>query len=52
MSDSLTQLSQEFLNRITTALQAGDGDQLAEIIFDAEMEDEVPTQLDLEWYEQ
>jgi hypothetical protein len=52
MSKSLTPLAQEFLNRITNALQAGNGDLLGDIIYDAEMEDGVSAQLDLDWYEQ
>jgi len=40
------------VNRLTQALNQGDGNELADIVFDAEQEDEIAAQIDLEWYEQ
>ena len=50
--DSLCPLAQEFMTRLNQALEQKDGNELSEIVFDAELEDEVAAQIDLEWYEQ
>jgi len=52
LTNSLCPQAQDFVNRLTQALNQGDGNELADIVFDAEQEDEIAAQIDLEWYEQ
>ena len=52
LTDSPCPQAQEFISLLTAALNSGDGNELADIVFDAEQEDEVAAQIDLEWYEQ
>ena len=52
LTDSLCPQAQEFVALLTAAFNSGNGDELADIVFDAEQEDEVAAQIDLEWYEQ
>jgi len=48
----LTPLAQEYLAKMQAALENEDGDELANIVFDAEIENDVAEQIDLKWYEQ
>ena len=51
MRDTYTPLAQEFLEKLEAAYAAKDGQELSDIVFEAECEDEVAKQLDLDWYE-
>jgi hypothetical protein len=44
-------LAKDYLNRLTQALEEGDGPTLADIVFDAEQEEDLADHLDLDWYE-
>ena len=47
----MSELAKGFQDRLDKALADGDGEELSNIVYDAEFEDEVTAQIDLEWYE-